>query len=239
VSEPSITRVAALEMRCVERDWPWAEANRSAIDAFWQTAVAEQPSLYDGPVFVFADIHTEDDVCRGVCFETRFSRLLYAKRNGFPDPSVTNGFAMGALRADDGAYLLGVMGPHTANRGQIYFPAGTPDPIDRADDATLDLLGSITREVAEETGLQPSEYELGEGWVLVRDGGRLAFLRPVRVHGTGDEVRARMLARMGRMQEQELSGIYLARGEADIDEERMPSFLRAFLRWAFAQPRHI
>jgi 8-oxo-dGTP pyrophosphatase MutT (NUDIX family) len=235
VSEPTITRVAALEMRCVERDWPWAEANRSAIDAFWQAAVAEQPSLYDGPVFVFAEIRIEDDVCRGACFETRFSRLLYAKRTGFPDPHVVNGFAMGALRADDGAYLLGVMGPHTANRGQIYFPAGTPDPADRAPDGTLDLLGSITREMAEETGLQPDEYEVEEGWVLVREGGRLAFLRPVRVRGTGREVRARMLDRIGRMKEQELSNIVTVSDPGGIDERRMPRFIQAFLRWAFDQ----
>jgi 8-oxo-dGTP pyrophosphatase MutT (NUDIX family) len=228
--------VAALEVRCVERNWPWAEANNAEIEAFWQAAKAEQPKMFDGPVFVFADIRVEDDTCRAICFETRFSRLLYAKRTGFPDPHMVNGFAMGALRASDGAFLLGVMGPHTANRGQIYFPAGTPDPSDRRDDGTLDLLGSIKRELAEETGLQPREYELGKGWVLVRDGGRLAFLRPVRVDGAGHEVRARMLGRMRQMKEQELSDVYLAHGEGDIDEGRMPRFIQAFLRWAFAQP---
>jgi 8-oxo-dGTP pyrophosphatase MutT (NUDIX family) len=235
VSERSITRVATLDIRCVERDWPWAEANAREIDAFWRAATAEQPKMFDGPVFVFADIAIENDCCRAVCFETRFSRLLYAKQNGFPDPGVTNGFAMGALRADDGAFLLGVMGPHTANPGQAYFAAGTPDPSDRKDDGTLDLLGSIARELAEETGLQPGEYEVGQGWVLVRDGGRLAFLRPVRVAGAGHEVRARMLGRIARMKEQELSDIRLVHGTSDIDQERMPPFIQAFLLWAFAQ----
>jgi 8-oxo-dGTP pyrophosphatase MutT (NUDIX family) len=235
VSEPSITRVASLDIRCIERDWPWAEANRAEIDAFWQAATAEQPQMFDGRVFVFADIRIEDDICRAVCFETRFSRLLYARRTGFPDPDVVNGFAMGALRAADGAFLLGVMGPHTAGRGQIYFPAGTPDPSDRGEDGSLDLLGSVTREMAEETGLQPGEYELEEGWVLVRDGGRLAFLRLGRIDGHGPEIRARMLGRIKRMEEQELSDIYLAHSAGDIDEARMPRFIQAFLRWAFAR----
>ncbi len=236
MSGATITRVAALDIRCVERGWPWAEANRAEIDAFWKAATAEQPKMFDGPVFVFTDIRIEDGICRGACFETRFSRLLYAKRNGFPDPQVVNGFAMGALRAEDGTFLLGVMGPDTANSGQVYFPAGTPDPSDRKEDGTLDLLGSITRELAEETGLQAGEYEMGQDWVLVRDGGRLAFLRPVRVNGSGRDIRARMLDRMGRMKEQELSDIYLAHGMSDIDEKRMPPFIQAFLHWAFAQP---
>ena len=236
MSQPSITRVAALDVRCVERNWAWADANSSEIEAFWKAAKAEQPNMFDGPVFVFADIRVQGDTCRAVCFETRFSRLLYAKRTGFPDPQVVNGFAMGALRAADGAFLLGVMGPHTANPGQVYFAAGTPDPSDRKPDGALDLLGSITRELAEETGLQPVEYEIGEGWVLVRHGGRLAFLRPVRVKGTGHEVRESLLGRMAQMKEQELSDIYLVHGASDIDAARMPPFVQAYLRWAFTQP---
>jgi 8-oxo-dGTP pyrophosphatase MutT (NUDIX family) len=229
--------VDALEVRCVERDWPWADANNGEIEAFWQAATAEQPKMYDGPVFMFADVRIDSGVCRAVCFESRFSRLLYAKRHGFPDPHVINGFAMGALRAGDGAFLLGVMGPHTANSGQVYFPAGTPDPSDAKPDGSLDLLGSITRELAEETGLQPGEYELGEGWVLVREGSRLAFMRPVGLDEAGATVRMRLLGRIRQMKDQELSDIYLAQGEGDIDEERMPRFIQAFLRWSFASSR--
>jgi len=233
VSRAAITRVATLDVRCVERAWPWADANAAAIEAFWHEAKAKQPKLFDGPVFMFADTRIERETFRAVCFETRFSRLLYAKRHGFPDPNVTNGFAMGALRAADGAFLLGVMGRETANRGQIYFPAGTPDPLDRQDDGTLDLEGSVVRELAEETGLQQGDYEMEDGWVLVEDGGFLAFLRPVRLSEPAAEVRSRMLERMRRLKDQELSDIYVARGPGDVDEQRMPPFIQAFLRWAF------
>ena len=235
MSGPTITCVTALDVRCVERPWPWAEANAAAIDAFWRDARTRQPALFDGPVFMFADVRIEGGTCRAVCFETRFSRLLYAKRHRFPDPDVVNGFAMGTLRAADGAFLLGVMGHETANCGQVYFPSGTPDPADRQADGSLDLTGSVVRELAEETGLQPGEYQIGEGWVVVRDGGLLAFLRPVRLPDVADEARERMLGRMRRLKEQELSDIYVARSPEDIDEERMPAFVRAFLRWAFAQ----
>ena len=49
---------------------------------------------------------------------------------GFPDRAVRNCFSAGAIRASDGAFVLGVMGAQTANAGKIYFPAGTPDPSD-------------------------------------------------------------------------------------------------------------
>ena len=61
---------------------------------------------------------------------------------------------MGALRASDGAYLLGVMGPQTVNAGKVYFPAGVPDLDDIVDDR-VDLARNVRREMAEETGLRP------------------------------------------------------------------------------------
>jgi 8-oxo-dGTP pyrophosphatase MutT (NUDIX family) len=227
--------VARLEVRCVERDWTWADEHGRDIDAFWQAARAKQPALFDGPVYMFGDLRIEAETCRAVCFETRFSRLLYAKRMGFPDPEAINAFAMGALRAGDGAFLLGVMGPHTANAGQIYFPAGTPDPSDERD-GTLDLVGSISREVTEETGLEGGEFRVDPGWTVVRDSGLVAFLRPVSLPGPAEAARSRMLGRMRQLPEQELSDIHIVRGPGDIDERRMPPFIQAFLRWAFAGP---
>jgi len=72
---------------------------------------------------------------------------------GFPDKDVFNGFGMGALRCADGAFVMGEMAGHTANAGRVYFPAGTPD-LDDIDGGMVDIVGSVTREVEEETGLR-------------------------------------------------------------------------------------
>ena len=87
-----------------------------------------------------------------------------------------NCFAMGALRGNDGGFVLGEMAPHTANAGKIYFPAGTPDPTD-VTSGTVDLVGSVMREVFEETGLTSADFVPEPGWVTVLAGPRIAHMK--------------------------------------------------------------
>lgn len=235
MSGPTILRVREIEAAYAPRPWAWAEENAGLIASHWARRLAEQPRMFDGRVLLMRDMRLEGDVFRAAYFEVGFSAFLTFKETGFPDPEVANGFAMGALRAADGAFVLGVMGPHTANRGRIYFPAGTPDRSDITPDGRVDLAGSVVRELAEETGLEPHEYQVGEGWTIVRDGAAAAYMRPVALPDDAETVRARLLARIRAQAEPELADIVVARGPADIDEARMPRFLQAYLADAFAQ----
>lgn len=235
MSAPTITRVRRVEAAYAPWTWPWAEANADLIAAHWARRLAEQPRMFNGKVLLMRDMAVEGDVFRTRYFEVDFAAFLAFKEMGFPDPGVANGFAMGALRAADGAFVLGVMGPHTANRGRIYFPAGTPDRSDITADGRVDLAGSVIRELHEETGLDASEYTVGEGWTLVRDGASVAYMRPVALPGDGEGARVRLKARIAAQADPELADIVLARGPGDIDEARMPRFLQAFLADAFAQ----
>jgi len=91
-------------------------------------------------------------------FETDFASFLAWRDWEFPDREVFNGFGMARCAAADGAFVMGEMGGHTANAGRIYFPAGTPDLDDIKGD-TVDIAGSVVREVGEETGLSPADYQ--------------------------------------------------------------------------------
>lgn len=233
IADQSITSVTRIEACVEDRGWPWAERNRDAVEACWDRARVEQPSLFDGRVFLFAEPRIEAGVVRAACFETRYANFFYWKRSGCPDPTVTNCFATAALRAADGAFLLGVMGPETANPGQVYFPAGTPEPLDRRADGTLDFEGNVARELAEETGLQPEDYAAGAEWLMVRDRALIAFVRVARLRGPADAMRLDILERMRRLDEQELSDLRIVRAARDIDARTMPGFIRIFLRWAF------
>ena len=139
---------------------------------------------------------------------------------------------MGALCSSDGAFVLGEMGGQTVNAGRIYFPAGTPDPDDIVGD-TLDIAGSITREIEEETGLTPDDYQGGRDWHCVVVGASVAIIRILTVDMPGEAVKARIEANLARQAHPELSAIHLVRATSDLSAS-MPRFVTAFLEHEFA-----
>jgi 8-oxo-dGTP pyrophosphatase MutT (NUDIX family) len=108
-------------------------------------------------------------------FATDYANLIAWIDMGQPDPGVANGFAMGALRSADGAFILGRMADHTANAGRLYFPCGTPDLSDVTDVGEVDLASSLVREIEEETGLSADELAVEPGWTIVREAGLIAL----------------------------------------------------------------
>lgn len=214
--------------------WPWADAERARIARHWESLKARQPALFDGEVLVLAEGGIEDGVFRGAYWKTRYSAFITARDLDFPDGTTRNAFAMGALRAADGAFLLGIMGQHTANPGRIYFPAGTPDPSDIVD-GMVDLGGSVARELEEETGLSGPEIRFADDWTLVSMGSRVALMRRVDLPWDHREAKARMEANIAAQDEPELAGIHVVRSEADIDEAMTPDFMKAYLRRELAR----
>ena len=236
MSEPSaegyvLTRLSRIRARLVPHDWTWARTNADRIARHWERRRAAQPALFDGPVFLACACEIADGGCRVDLFETRYSAFIAHRDLGFPDESVANAFAAIAPFGADGGVLLGEMAPHTANAGQVYFACGTPDRDDLTG-TSVDLSGSAARELLEETGvsLPPGAPE---SWVLLRGEGHLAFLRPVRFLEPALALRERMERHLASENPPELSGIVIVRGIAEIEPERMPGYVRAFLRDAF------
>lgn len=220
-------RVEMIDCRFDDRPWAWAEREAARIDAHWAGLVARKPALYDGPVLLMHEGRVEEGVFRGAYLRTRFSRFMAWRDFGAPDPTIRNGFAMAALRGADGGYLLGEMGPHTANAGQVYFPSGTPDPSDIRDGA-VDLAGSVARELKEETGIAPAEVRFEPVWTIVERGEKVAFLQTVTIDAPAQAVADRIHAFLARDPEPELARIHVARSRADITPA-MPDFVAGFL----------
>ena len=229
-----IVRLRAFEAGVEPYDWPFAQGRAADIEAHWRGLKARKPGLFDGRVLLQREGGLDTDgVYRGRWFEAAYSAFLAWRDLGFPDPGVRNGFAMAALRAADGAFLLGRMAAGTESAGRAYFPCGTPDPSDVTPDGRLDLAGSALRELAEETGIAPQELIVGEGWTAVFEGARIACMRDVRLPLPAKEARALILERIAGQPEPELDDIVVVRSMDDVDPGRMPLFMRIFLAQAF------
>ncbi len=225
--DPRIVPIDRLDVCFAPFRWPFAETRRDDIAAHFEALRRTTPQLWNGRILLMRDFAIADGALRGTYFETGFADFLAWRDWNFPDPTIVNCFPMGALRASDGAWLLGVMSAHTANAGRIYFPAGTPDRNDLRGDG-VDLLGNIVREIGEETGLAAAELATASGWHAVVDGPRVAMMKRIEVPFPALEARARMLRYLASDDEPELSDIRIVRSDADLDPA-MPRFITAYL----------
>jgi 8-oxo-dGTP pyrophosphatase MutT (NUDIX family) len=222
-----IHRVTALDLKVERRAWPFAQARRAEIDAHFAQRQSEKPDIWNGRVLLGRNPDFSGGRFGSSYFETDFASFLAWRDWGFPDREVFNGFGMGALRSADGAFVLGEMAGQTVNAGRIYFPAGTPDPGDVVRGA-LDIVGSITREIEEETGLTEADYRADAHWDCVVAGPAVAIIRILSVDMPGTALKARIEANLARQRHPELAGIHLVRAVGDLSA-RMPHFVTAFL----------
>jgi len=227
-----IIPVDRLDLRFEPRPWPWADENRPAIEAHFKKEAASK-QIWNGRVLLLHRHAIEVGVFYGSYFETDFANFLAWRDFGFPDPSIVNCFAMGALCTADGTYLLGRMAKYTANAGKVYFPAGTPDPGD-VRGGKVDLIGSVSRELAEETGLMANEVTQGLCWYAVFAGRRTALVRPLRAREDAARLAGRIRVHLAREQTPEFEDVILVRSPSDFVPE-MPDFVRAYIEYCWSQ----
>ncbi|MCS3495703.1 8-oxo-dGTP pyrophosphatase MutT (NUDIX family) [Bradyrhizobium japonicum] len=227
-----IHSVTTLDLAVRPIAWPFAEQRRAEIAAHFAEKQRERPKMWNGRVLLGRDAVFTDGHLAATYFETDFASFLAWRDWGFPDKAVFNGFGMGALRASDGAFIMGEMAQHTANAGRIYFPSGTPD-LDDVSDGALDIPGSVIRELGEETGLTAADYRIQPDWHCVVTGPSIAMIQIINLDMPGDVARARIEANLAREADPELSAIHLVRGMSDLTPT-MPRFVTAFIEQQFA-----
>ncbi len=222
-----IVALDRLEFRFQPLPWPFAEARRTEILAHFREAQAAQPALWNGRVLLLHEHAISGRVMTGAYLETDFASFLAWRDWGFADRFVHDAFPQAALLSADGAFLLGVMGEHTANAGHIYFPSGIPDMSD-IDGERVDLEANVRRELREETGLDAGEFTTVPGWTAVFDGPRIALFRVMRSPLPAAVLRQRILANFAKVADPELVDIHVVRSPADY-HPRMTGYVTAYL----------
>jgi 8-oxo-dGTP pyrophosphatase MutT (NUDIX family) len=208
--------------------WPFAAQRRDEIDRHFARLLSARSGVWNGRILLLHRYAVIDRKLRGACFETDYASLCAWRDWQLPDRSVHNFFVAPALRAADGAYLVGEMAADTAAAGQLYFPCGTPEPDDINAGGLFDLAGSLRRELLEETGLEMGDLEADPGWTLVRDRGYVALLKRATAPQNAKALRARIMDHIASEGRPELVDMHILRGPTDFNE-RMPPFVTLFL----------
>jgi hypothetical protein len=231
-AEPlKIVPLERAEIKVEPWEWEFAVNRRAEIDRHFAARRQRQPALWNGRVLLLKNYQIDNRILRGSSFETDFASFMAWRDWEFPDRSVFNVFAMAAVRAADGGYLLGEMAGHTASAGQLYFPCGTPDPDDVAA-GMLDLEGSAGRELFEETGIDIATLTVRPEWSLVREQNFIALIKQAAFAGDARELRQRVMCHLGLGPQPEFSDIRIIRGRGDLTAA-MPGFVVAFLECAW------
>jgi hypothetical protein len=231
--EDKIVAADALATRLAAYDWPFDAERGAEIDAHWDKRHAANPKLFDGAMLMARRVEERRDAAGGLTlsaefFQTRFSRFLAWRDFGFPESGAFNCFSMAALRSADGAFLVGEMGPAHSVAGALYFPAGTPDLSD-VKDGTVDLAGSVLRELREETGVAAEAQEVAAGWTLVFDGPRIACMKTIQSKLGASALKAQVEAFLSAEYEPELSAVHMISRRDQLGHPRLTGFMRRFL----------
>ena len=119
---------------------------------------------------------------------------------------------MGALRAADGAFLLGIMGDAHGQSRQ--------DLLSRRDARTrptslagkVDLGGSVARELAGGDRARRRDHLIfADDWTVVSHGSRVAMMRRVAIDLPADEARALIERNIAAQDDPELAGMHIVR----------------------------
>ncbi len=194
--------------------WEFARSQRSKIDVRFTRLKQERP-LWNGRVLLLHSYRIHDKILDGRCFETDYASLTAWRDWHFPDPLVYNFWTAAALRASDGAYLVGEMAPHPARGGELYFPNGTPETTDILDGHAVDLQANLGRELLEETSITVEELEVVQTWRFVRDENSIAPVREVNALQNAYELSDYLASDP----QAEFSGIHILRDSRDLNAQ--------------------
>jgi hypothetical protein len=85
------------------------------------------------------------------------------------------------------------------------------------------------RELTEETGLSADHITPEPGWTIVFERQMIACLKPMRLKLDRLAALARIAEHIASEKHPELARIHVAASPADIDAQRMPLFIQAYL----------
>jgi 8-oxo-dGTP pyrophosphatase MutT (NUDIX family) len=235
VTEAHAAVVAVEECRLLLADegWEFAEAHARDIEAHWERRLEDNPEFFNGTIYLTRGAEVEDGVLSARVFATDFKNFLYWRETGYGDRSVTDVFGSALIVSADGAVILGRQRDGHINSGLAYCPGGLVDTRDVLRDGSVDILGSIRRELGEETGLTTGSLVEAPGFLVTRLGQQMSVAAEFRSPLSAALLTERIADYLDADPRSELADVVAV---ASLDESAsvaMPSFMHPLLRAYF------
>lgn len=214
---PDLTPVpiSALDLRLRPDIWTFAEAERPRIDAHWRKLADANPKIWNGDVLICTRVALEGSVLTGDFVKTDYASFVAWRDWGWPDKAVCNVFGSAAVLSSDRAVLYGRMAGHTLNAGKVYPPGGSLEMKDVTPEGRVDVMGSIIRELEEETGLKASDARRGE-LLAIFDAHRLSVAQVFHFAETAAVLADRVRRYLPTAHEDELSDIEIITSQTQL-----------------------
>lgn len=221
--------ILSFDLQLTPDPWDFAFVERERINAHWAAQIAANPGLWNGDVLMCSHVTLADGGLSARFIRSDFASLVAWRDWGLEASDAFNVFGSAVVVSGDGALLYGRMASQTLNAGRIYPPGGSLEPADVTVDGRVDVLGSIERELAEETGLDVKDAEQG-GFLAIFDGQRrVAIAQILRYPLSSAHLARKVRDYLASEHSPELAGVEMISRRAQIDAT-MPGFAQELAR---------
>lgn len=206
-ADGQVFAISGIDMRLEPGRHSFEEVEEAAIAENWACENAANPALFNGQIVLQEEIALLGGVVQARARMSNFATLLWWRKQARPG-SGRMLVASAVPISSDGAAIAIRMARHTANAGMVYFAAGSLDASDVRVDGTVDVLGSMGREMFEETGLRVEDSEADPLLYAVASGHWFYLFRFHRFPWTAAEMCRRVEAHMVVDPDPEIDAVY-------------------------------
>jgi len=223
-----VDRVGAAEIGIDPAPAAFSPDDTERIARHWREVTRRHPEVFNGDILLVRDAAVAAGRLTATAVRTKYSVLTALIEGRLADAGLANIFGGAAIVSADGAVFLGRMGAHCYEPGVLKLVSGTPD-FDDIDHATnrLDIVGSIAREVSEETGLDVAEAVAAPQLTVVRDGLLVAVVQRLRFGLTADALQRRIDGYLRSLERSELAEVVAVARSGDPALAEVPGYVRA------------
>lgn len=230
-ADGQVFAISGIDMRLEPGRHSFEEAEEAAIAENWERETAANPALFNGPIVLQEEIALLGGAVQARARMSNFATLLWWRKQT-PPRSGRMLVASAVPISSDGAAIAIRMASHTANAGMVYFAAGSLDASDLRTDGTVDVLGSMGREMVEETGLRVEDATADRVVYAVSSGNWFYLFRLHRFPWTAAEMCRRVEAHMVADPDPEIDAVYPLTS-ADLGLHRYDRLARIILPFFF------